>query len=206
MQQLSSNLTLSSYDPVWERLRIGDKEALKVLYENYAQLLFNYGRHISNDPELVRDCIQDLFITLWNSHLQLKPTTSVRFYLYRSLRRKIIAETKKISQQLASTVPSSELVELQTLSGFLSDDLQSHEKRKAYLIETIQALPKRQQEALMLVFFENLTRSEVAEVMEVNVDTVYTLISKALKALRKSLVREKLIPQLIISFLLLFFL
>ncbi|MEM9832501.1 MAG: sigma-70 family RNA polymerase sigma factor [Bacteroidota bacterium] len=206
MQPFSPNLSLSSYDPLWEKLRAGDQEALKDLYENYAQLLFNYGRHISSDKELVRDCIQDLFITLWNSHLQLKPTTSVRFYLYRSLRRKIIAETKKISQQLSTPTSSSELVELQTLSGFLNDDLQERQKRKDYLIKAIQALPNRQQEVLMLIFFENLTRSEVAEVMEISVDTVYTLTSKALKALRKSLVKENLVPQLIISFLLLFLL
>lgn len=49
---------------------------------------------ICRDEELVKDSIQDLFITLWHSRARLSVSDSIKFYLYASLKRKIIAENK----------------------------------------------------------------------------------------------------------------
>ncbi len=191
------NSTTSSND--WERLIQGDQTALKAIYDQYARLLYNYGRQITTDTALVQDCIHDLFLDLWTHRQGLSHTTAVKPYLYKSLRRKIIAEAKKIIRQLTASEPTHEVEELEyffdsSAAGPINGI------NKATLTESINALPARQQEVLNLIFFENLTREEVADVMSVDTRTVYSLTWRAIKSLRKDLV--PLYPALLLGCLL----
>lgn len=42
----------------------GDQNAFMSLYDMYAEMLLNYGLCITSDKELVKDCVQDVFIKL----------------------------------------------------------------------------------------------------------------------------------------------
>ena len=46
---------------IWNRFKLGDEDALKVIYDNHLSTLYNYGLKFSKDHELVKDCIQDFF-------------------------------------------------------------------------------------------------------------------------------------------------
>ena len=183
----------------WERLIQGDQTALKALYDQYTGLLYNYGRQITTDTALVQDCIHDLFLDLWTHRQGLSHTTAVKPYLYKSLRRKILAEAKKITRQLTALELTAEVEEVEY---FFNPSAAGHSngKDKAALNESMSVLPARQQEVLSLIFFENLTREEVAEVMGVDTRTVYSLTWRAIKSLRKDLV--PLYPTLLLGCLL----
>ena len=184
MTPVDNNIT-SSND--WDRLIQGDQTALKALYNQHAGLLYNYGRHITTDTALIQDCIHDLFLDLWTHRQGLSHTTAVKPYLYKSLRRKIVAEAKKITQQLTASEPTAEVEEVEYF--FDSSAIgQLNGQNKTALNKAINTLPTRQQEVLSLIFFENLTREEAAEVMGVDTRTVYSLTWRAIKALRKDLV------------------
>ena len=74
----------------WELLIEGDREAFISIYETHYQDLFTYGFSISGDKELTKDCIQDLFLEMWNIRSQLTgEVTNVKSYLFTWLRRKI---------------------------------------------------------------------------------------------------------------------
>ena len=80
----------------WELLIEGDREAFISIYETHYQDLFTYGFSISGDKELTKDCIQDLFLEMWNIRSQLtSEVTNVKSYLFTWLRRKI---TKTLSR------------------------------------------------------------------------------------------------------------
>ena len=55
----------------WNRFIAGDDDAYASLYEEYVQDLYQYGLCFTSDTELVKDCIQDLFVYLYanRSHL-----------------------------------------------------------------------------------------------------------------------------------------
>ena len=74
---------------LWDLLRIGNETAFEELYRRYFQVLFSYGKRLLNDEDVVKDAIQDLFIDIWQTHKNLNQAQSVKFYLIRSLRRKI---------------------------------------------------------------------------------------------------------------------
>ena len=49
----------------------GRKAALEKLYRSHAPILLRYGSKFSADWQLVEDCLQDLFIDLWQRREQL---------------------------------------------------------------------------------------------------------------------------------------
>ncbi|MEL6923598.1 MAG: sigma factor, partial [Bacteroidota bacterium] len=83
---ISSNAQSVSIDlRLWEELRAGKAEALNELYDRYVLLLFNYGSKITTDQGLIEDCIQELFVELWEKREKISSTTSVKFYLLKSI-------------------------------------------------------------------------------------------------------------------------
>ncbi len=95
MSLYSTEIELES--GLWLRFKSGDKLAFAEMYERYAGVLYNYGFHITREQYIVEDAIQDLFVTLWQSRERLSDTTSIKYYLFRSLRRQIVKLSGKDS-------------------------------------------------------------------------------------------------------------
>uniref|UniRef100_UPI003B3BE48E RNA polymerase sigma factor n=1 Tax=Spirosoma sp. TaxID=1899569 RepID=UPI003B3BE48E len=89
-------------ETLWNQFRGGDENAFARLYQNYVQTLYHYCAHFATDRALIKDCIHDLFVELWKHRTTIGPTTSVRFYLMASIKRKLVrhltAEQKLVSQ------------------------------------------------------------------------------------------------------------
>ena len=111
----------------------------------------------------------------------------VKPYLYKALRRKIVSEIKKITRQLTALEPTVGTGMPPHLPADPSAT-RPNESSNVVLTRALHNLPARQREVLTLVFFENLTREEAAEVMGVDTRTVYSLTWRAIKTLRKDLV------------------
>lgn len=172
---------------LWEALRQGEKSALETIYRREVAHLFRYGRRIVNDEALVEDVLQDLFIGLWRRRSSLGPTDSIRRYLLVALRRDLI---RRLKQQ---TRYSGELEEinLDTATGPAIDEAlikqESQASQKAYLQRALGQLSKRQQEVLYLKYFEGMEYKAIAEVLDINYQSVRNVASAGLKALRKLL-------------------
>jgi RNA polymerase sigma factor (sigma-70 family) len=194
MSHYDINTDCSTDTYLWDQLiQRGDRKVLKALYCQYANLLYNYGMHITHHPDLVKDCIQDLFLDLLKNHQNLSTTTSVKFYLYKALRRKIVYEEKKINRQLTNLIPAEETAHEQLFYEFseVTDKIDTSKKER--ILQSVQALPKRQREVIQLIFFENLSREEIAEIMEIDTKSIYVLTWKAIKSLRKDLLPHQII-------------
>lgn len=88
---------------VWSKFLSGDRDAFTHIYDVYVNALFNYGIKIAPDSALVQDCIHDLFVNLWHNKGKMGETDSIKFYLYKSLKRKLIRELEKRKKQEGST-------------------------------------------------------------------------------------------------------
>ena len=182
-------MTLSDSCPddlqLWLRLRQGDEEAFALLFEKHLPTLYNYGIKLApHRSDLVEDAIQELFIDLWRLRGGLTGEVgSVRFYLYRSLRRKICL--------LSRSGPTHALTGLEEVK-YLSQG--SHEaeliqsetdaQRMRDLRTLISKLPARQKEALTLRYFDGFSNPEIAEIMGVSEKSVRNFLHKALSGLK----------------------
>ena len=75
---------------IWDQFRAGDQKAFTALYQNFVQPLYSYSMGVTNDKELIKDCLHDLFVELWRNHSTIGPTTSVKYYLTASIKRKLV--------------------------------------------------------------------------------------------------------------------
>ncbi|WP_421872692.1 RNA polymerase sigma factor [Marinoscillum sp.] len=175
---------------LWKQFRSGDRDAFERIYHLHVKGLYSYGMTFIEDSFTVKECIQDLFVDIWSHKDRLGDTDNIKFYLMRSLRRRI---SKSQSDQKRWESTSSEKIKLSRLIGKKSLEqfmARSHvsEKEIAFkLSEAIGKLPVRQKETLYHIYYENLTYEQAASIMNVNVKTVYNLAWRGVETLRKSL-------------------
>jgi len=175
-------------DVLWAKLKSGNELAFSLLYKRYVNRLFNYGMHSCKDRDLVKDCLQELFARLWDKRETLGVAGSVNFYLFKSFRRLLISRLvarRKILFPFQSE-PSSVFEFIpSTEDSMIEDEFKILQRERVK--ESLHALTKRQREAIFLKFFNELSYHEVASIMDLRVDSVYNLISKAIDVLRVKL-------------------
>lgn len=96
---------LNTGDELWEQFVAGDKSAFSILYKHYVSDLYLFGLRLSQNQELVKDAIQELFVSLWNKRETLPQVTNVKSYLITSLRNKVL---RKISNNQKTSLFSIE--------------------------------------------------------------------------------------------------
>lgn len=80
---------------LWNLFRNGDRTAYAYFIHTYSNSLFNYGYRIYADHDFVKDCVQEVFIELWNRRHSINETSSIKWYLFKSVRLRIFREASK---------------------------------------------------------------------------------------------------------------
>ena len=65
------------------------------LYDKHVDSLFSFGSKFTSDRELIKDCIQDVFVKLFNKKETLDKVCNIESYLYVSLRNRINDEFRR---------------------------------------------------------------------------------------------------------------
>lgn len=170
---------------LWQAFKGGDRDAFAKIYNLFIEDLLSYGYRVTNDRQLIRDSIQDLFLHLWHTRENLTDTDSIRFYLYVSLRNRILRNIEKHNH---TSIDTQDLFE--NIIGVLSveDELITTEQYSEQIIQlkrAIQQLPKRQQEIIQLRYYHDFSFEEIAEMMQINNQSVRNLLHRAIIELRQ---------------------
>lgn len=175
--------TALSDDTLWGRLRANDKTALGLLAERYYRALFHYGTKLTANHALIQDCIQDLFLTVWEKRQTAPVLQSVKAYLFVALRNNLLRQVKHDNQ--GETINESDVVTDWTADPESLYVQAEHEQTvQTYLKQALERLPKRQREAIYLKYYENLSYEEIATVMGLNRQVVANYLQSALHNLR----------------------
>ena len=174
---------------LWNELRKGNVVALGKVYDIYIDVLFSYGMQFSEDRNYVMDCIHDLFLDLYKYRSNLSETNNVKYYLLRSLKRKINRKHKEKTTYFDNDAPFTHVLRNHVPSP--EEDLIAIERttqKNHSLQKATEFLTKRQQKGLSLRFKEKRSYEEIAEIMNTSVETSRTIIYRAIKSLRKNIV------------------
>ena len=177
---------------LWMQFLKGNQGALSKIYLANINNLYAFGCKFSVDRSLIKDCIQELFITLLQNHTNLNPTDNVKAYLFTSLKRKIVRETVRSSRFEQVMERGDYRFEV----GFEKLDTQAFEndiysKKTLAVRSAVEALTSRQKEALYLRFYFGLSHKEIAEVLHVEEQSSRSLISRAVKKIRNVIRSDK---------------
>lgn len=157
------------------------------LFKKYHDDLFGYGMKLCGNQEIVKDQIQELFISLWNRSAPLDQIESKKSYLLISLKRKIL---KKI--EVAADAPKvREKWEKFASFSFNTEEIiirkEIEANRKSVLREALNQLPDRQREVVYLRFYRGLSYEEIEEVLSINYQSAVNHVYRAKKKLQSIL-------------------
>ena len=185
---------------LWKSFRDGDDKAFYDLYDQYSDALYGFGMQFCNDPGFVKDCIHDLFLDLHKYRGQLGATDSIRFYLFRALRR--VIHKQKLKNSLLNLNQNMEKALRSQASAFEETLIHSEiqQENLDLLQNAIRQLTKVQQRALFLKFEQNLSYPEIASLLNISVESARTNMYRALKSLRKSLSKNRISLNLFFHF------
>jgi RNA polymerase sigma factor (sigma-70 family) len=172
----------------WSTFICGDKEALSSIFIQFHDDLFRYGFKLTGDVEMVNDCIQNLFLKLWKNHKNLKQVDNIKPYLLKSLKNHIIdsLEIRRSFQQIDKDIEDMFEVKYTPEDFIINEQVEKETREK--VIALLNELTPRQRHAIYLRYFEDLDFETIAQVMDMQVQSVRNTISRGLCVLRDMLV------------------
>ena len=172
---------------IWEAFKNGNESAFIYIYETYFDSLFVYGCQFTRNDDIVKDAIQDLFIEIRKNRGRLGKTDSIKFYLYKSLKRAVI-------KACGQWYNRCEEIDSNTAFGFVFSheqiliERQLDEEKTAMLKQAIQSLSPRKREIIFYFYYEGLSYQQIQELMEMShVRSARNLLYKAVDFLREQI-------------------
>ena len=182
---------------VWDEFRKGSKIALETIYEDNYASLYHYGQKFTQDNDLIKDLIHELFIELIDSGSRLSRTDNIRYYLLKSLRNKLLrqlSEKLKFTNKLTGSADFNlvDSIESQLIKNEVEEQLRNQ------VTTAIKKLSVKQQEIIYLRFYSDISYQEIATLFDVNIQTVRNLMSRAINSLKEDLQNNNLSKHLIL--------
>ncbi len=167
------------------RLQQNDEQALALLMERYYTELYNYAASFDHDPPLVKDCIQEVFISLWQRRDNATAILSPKYYLLRAVKNRIL---KSVHRQTHNTDTLTLEKEYPFFCEFSIEKMiierQLSEEKAIRLKKIICTLSKRQQEIIYLKYYQHLEHGQIAELMNITTQSVYNLLHETIQKLK----------------------
>jgi RNA polymerase sigma factor (sigma-70 family) len=177
----AKHVALDEY-ALWMDFKRGDVNAYAVIYRKYFFVLFSYGKKLNPDHELVKDCIQELFIKIWNNRDNLSETTAIKYYLFTALKRKLLDAMRR--PHIGVSSDGDEAASIVDIEDQPEEDVSP---RKESVSKALNRLSQHQQMILDMKFQKNLSNKEIADELGIGIQSVYNAVFKALRSIRKHL-------------------
>ena len=168
-----------------QRLQQNDEEALALLMKMYYDDLYNYAARFTKDDGLIKDCIQEVFISLWQRRETVGAILSPKYYFLRAIKNKVLKSLDKSIRKVTSG-------HLQEDYDFFHEfsierviiEKQISEEKAEKVRRALSLLSKRQIEIIYLKYYQYLDHGQIAELMNISRQSVYNLLHEAIHKLR----------------------
>lgn len=164
----------------------GSDHAFSELYDLYVHSLFNYGMKLTQDQELLKDCIHDVFVKVYTKRNEKHTITNLNSYLIISLKNRLLDEFRR------NTFMDDGEVEYydhrRATDDVERDYLNSeHEQMQtAQVAHLMGHLTRRQRQAITLYYLEERKYDEICNIMQMNYHSVRNLMHRGMLKLREA--------------------
>ena len=149
---------------------------LTQLYDKHIDNLFMFGTKFTADRELIKDCIQDVFVKLFNKRAQLDKVNNIESYLYVSLRNRINDEFRRQTHLCDDEITMERMEEA---------------NRTLTMTQYISNLSPRQQQTIHLYYIEERKYDDICQIMGINYLSVRNLMHRSMSRLRETAANNK---------------
>ena len=174
----------ASDEKVMARLRAGEAEALRVLYERHARSIYNFAHRLLLDPATAEEILQETFLRVYQERAAFRPVATFKtwaFTIARNLCVDILRSAPRLHEVGANPLP--EVAD----PGPSPLDRLDRSNREAVLRRALSDLPPDDREVLLLSRYHGLKYREIAAIVGGSEDAVKMRVHRALTRLRKLL-------------------
>ena len=175
-------------DSLIERIRQGEREALREMYDTFAPSLYRYISFRITHTQDREDTLSSVFLRVFEFIARGAKITNIRAFLYQSTRNAIIDYYRESSRSSSITIEwNEELLQDERLSTPLlhSEQLVDTAIRNRIIANELGKLKEEYREMLSLRYIEDLEIDEIASIMQKSHIAVRVTLHRALKALKK---------------------
>jgi len=184
------DIILYSDEELMQEIKADNMFAFDLLFRKYSKKLSKFGFSILKSTEDTENLIQDVFLNLWENRNKVEKDSAIKSYIFTLTHNSAISIIRKKARE-------SEFVEylksLQEISEEPADKELEYIELTNKLDEILKALPPRQREVYLLHKVEGLKYGEIAERLNISVNTIENHMSRALKTIREKLGNYSLI-------------
>lgn len=163
-----------------------EKAAMQLLFEVYYDSLLLYCYRLIHDVGEAEDIIQEYFVHLWFSHRLRDFEGNLDHFMFQSVKFRAmnsIRDKQRKDQKLEASV-SGEYVMPDILG------MEEEEREIELLYSTINRLPDKCRRIFLMVCLDGMKYQEIADALQISINTVKTQMKIALRFLREHLSEE----------------
>jgi len=188
-QKLNSSFEHFEDRRIWREFKQGNRAAFIHIYNAYFEDLFAYARQFTSDVELIKDAIQDVYVRINETKAQLSDTDSIKFYLYKSVKREVIynlQQLKRSADKAADLRGQGFEYELSFEDVLINRQISEETVKK--IRDAANSLNDKQREIIFYHFFEGFSIKQIMELMKFgSIQATHNLLKRALDQLREVL-------------------
>jgi RNA polymerase sigma-70 factor, ECF subfamily len=161
----------------------GSREAFEELFARYRGPLYGFFRRRLNGDQRAEDLMQETFLAVIRATARYEPRALVRTYLYGIAMNLVMAERRKQFRDAPAGTMAAEPA------------TENEPEAVLWIRQALAKLDESEREILMLREYEQLSYAEIAELVNVPVNTVRSRLFRARMALKECLQPEAKIQQ-----------
>lgn len=178
------------------RVRDGDESAFAELVDAYQDRLIGIFSHVLGDTSAAEDLAQEAFLRVYRARDRYQPTAKFATWLFRiannlaTNRRRSMSRRKEVSLRVTESGPLGPRPEekLATEKSAMMPARQLDKQEMRDIVRaSLETLNDRQRMALLLNKFEHMSYADIAAAMDLSVQAVKSLLTRARENLRSQL-------------------
>ncbi len=167
------------------RFRQGDAEAFEMLFDRHNGGVYRFARHMLGNDHEAEEVLQETFLAVARTARTYQPRGLFQTWLMRIVRNRCLNRMQSAARMFARTTPAEPDNTPSPTPSPLQDAQTAEHMARVHAMMGL--LPQRQREALVLFALEQMSYAQIAQVLDMPINTVKTLIFRARSELARSL-------------------
>lgn len=175
-----------SDEEIVAKVKSGDSESFGVLVQRYEAKMARYGRRFLSDPSDIEDLVQEVFLKAYVNIQSFDVTRRFSPWLYRIAHNEFVNALKRKSRQPFSFFDfDTDIVFPHPIAAETADKEAHDRELRQALGASLDKIPDKYRESLVLYYVEELSYQDIAEVLRIPISTVGVRLQRGKEKLKK---------------------
>jgi RNA polymerase sigma-70 factor (family 1) len=166
---------------IWVKVQEDEEWAFKSLFDKYYPALCDYSSLYVKNRGVAKEIVADVFFKLWQQRKSIEIKSSLKSYLFTSVRNHSINQLKGQKLKIAPLGAYTETANTGSPDG---EKILLYNELENVVEDAINALPERQKEVFKMSRIYGMDYKQISETLSISVHTVQEHVVNAMKNMR----------------------